>query len=314
MAPVRKPRALRPGGTVGIAAPAGPVAPELLARGVTWLEGAGFSVLQREDLLARRGYLAGDDERRAKELMELVEDERVDAILCARGGYGCHRIMDRLDAGAFARARKPLVGFSDVTTLLLWQLRCAGLTGIHGPMPARTSAGDEPDRERLVRLLCGDDADVRAMAGRACGGDAAEGLLVGGNLAVLAASLGCPWEVDTRGAILLLEDVGERPFRIDRVLAQLRAAGKLAGLAGIGVGSFEACEDENHPAVSACDVLEESLRPLGIPLVMDLPFGHGDRNVPWPFGVTGRIDGDAGTVVWEEAAVETADEAGAGAE
>ncbi len=305
MAGVAKPHALRPGGTVGLAAPAGPVDPERLARGVAWLEDAGFSVVQRDDLVARRGYLAGDDERRAKELMELVRDDRVDAILCTRGGYGCHRIVARLDAGAVAAARKPLVGFSDITTLHLWQLRRAGLASIHGPMPARAAEGDEPERERLVRMLCGDDAGDRSMAGRACGGGVAEGRLVGGNLAVLVASLACPWEIETEGAILMIEDVGERPFRIDRLLAQLGAAGKLSGLAGVAVGGFDGCEDEHYPVPTACDVLEEALRPLGVPLVMDLPFGHGERNVPWPHGVPARIDGDAGTVEWLEAAVET---------
>lgn len=307
MAPLRKPRALRPGGTIGLAAPAGPVDAGRLARGTAWLEAAGFTVARRDDLTARHGYLAGDDERRAKELMELVRDDRVDAILCARGGYGCHRIIEGLDAEAFREAAKPLVGFSDITTLLLWQLRCAGLAGIHGPMPARISQADGDDREALVRLLCGDDAGQRTLAGRACGGGTAEGRLVGGNLAVVAASLGCPWEIETDGAILMLEDVGERPYRIDRVLAQLGAAGKLAGVVGVGVGGFDACEDENYPVPTACDVLEEVLRPLGVPLVMDLPFGHGERNRPWPVGVTARIDGEAGTVEWLESVVESAD-------
>lgn len=302
---VRKPRALRPGGTIGLAAPAGPVDPERLARGERWLRDAGFEVLRRDDLVARRGYLAGDDERRAKELAELVEDDRVDAILCARGGYGCHRIVSSLDPRAFRAARKPLVGFSDVTTLLSWQLRCAGLAGIHGPMPARVNEAGEADRLALIRMLCGDDAGSRVLRGRPRGGGVAEGRLIGGNLTVLAASLGCPWELDTDDAILLLEDVGERPYRLDRVLAQLQAAGKLDGLSGVGIGSLLACEDGDCPSPSACEVIEEAFRPFGIPLVVDLPFGHANANAPWPVGIPGRIDGDAGTVEWLEAAVAT---------
>lgn len=291
------PRPLPPGGVVGLAAPAGPVDPDRLAAGCAWLEGAGFSVVRRDDLLARRGYLAGDDERRAKELAELVEDERVDAILCARGGYGCHRLVSRLDPEAFRAARKPLAGFSDVTTLLLWQLRCAGLAGFHAPMPAQRSSR-ECDREALVRLLCGEPPGTPALQGTPGGGGRSEGRLVGGNLTVLAASLGCPWEPDTEGAILMIEDVAERPYRLDRALAQLAAAGKLARLAGVGVGSFEACDDEAYPAPAACEVVAEALHPLGVPLVLDLPFGHGERNVPWPLGVVARIDGDAGTIDW----------------
>ena len=261
-------------------------------------------MVRREDLLSRRGYLAGDDERRAKELMELVENDAVDAILCARGGYGCHRVVSRLDADVFRAARKPLAGFSDVTTLLLWQLRCAGLAGFHAPMPAQTFSR-ECDREGLVRLLCGErpcgeEASLRGTPG---GGGTAEGRLLGGNLTVLAASLGCPWEVETEGAILLIEDVGERPYRLDRVLAQLREAGKLASLAGAGVGSFEACDDEAYPSPSACEVVEEALRPLGVPLVLGLPFGHGPENVPWPIGATARIDGGAGTIEWNSPSV-----------
>lgn len=281
---------------MGLAAPAGPVDPERLAAGCAWLEAAGFTVVRRDDLLARRGYLAGDDERRAKELMELVRDDRVDAILCARGGYGCHRVVPHLDPDAFRAARKPLAGFSDVTTLLLWQLCRAGLVGFHAPMPAQTNAREQ-DRQALVRRLCGDGGEG-VLAGRPAGGGAAEGRLVGGNLTVLAASVGTPWEPDTRGAILLLEDVGERPYRLDRALAQLRAAGKLDALAGVGVGGLDACDDEAYPVPTACEVLEEALRPLGVPLVLDLPFGHGECNVPWPLGLPARIDGDAGTVVW----------------
>lgn len=293
-APPVRPRPLRSGGTVGIAAPAGPVDPEVLARGEAWLRDAGFEVARRDDVLARRGYLAGDDARRAKELMELVRDDGVEAVVCARGGYGCHRMLADLDADAVRAAAKPLVGFSDVTTLLLWQLRCAGLTGFHGPMVGRRFRAE--DLETLVRALCGEPGAPGPLAGAPGGGGAAEGPLVGGNLTVLAASLGCPWEPDTRGAVLLLEDVGERPFRLDRVLAQLGAAGKLDGLAGVGVGSLAACEDANYPSPTARDVLEEALRPLGVPLVWDLPFGHGEANVAWPFGVRGRIDGDTGTV------------------
>jgi len=283
---------------VGIVAPAGPVDPERLAAGCAWLEGAGFTVLRRDDLLARRGYLAGDDERRAKELLDCVRDDAVDAILCARGGYGCHRLVSRLDPEAFRAARKPLAGFSDVTTLLLWQLRCAGLVGFHAPMPAQP-ASSAADREALVRLLCGEPGG--RLQGTPGGGGAADGRLVGGNLTVLAASLGCPWEIETEGAILLLEDVGERPYRLDRALAQLRAAGKLYALAGVGLGGFEACDDPAYPTPAACDVLDEALRPLGVPLVTGLPVGHGERNVPWPVGARARIDGDAGTIAWEGA-------------
>jgi muramoyltetrapeptide carboxypeptidase len=295
MPPLRKPRAVRRGATVGIAAPAGPIARELLEAGEALLRKLGFEPWHRPDVCARRGYLAGDDERRAAELAQLVEDPKVEAILCARGGYGLHRIMDRLDAARVRRAAKPLVGYSDVTTLLLWQRRCAGLVGFHGPMLERGDQLDEATRDALVRALTG--SRVRpVLEGRPLVSGWAEGRLTGGSLALVAASLRTPWEVDTAGAILMLEDVNERPFRIDRMLQQLRAAGKLHGLAGVGIGHTTDCVDPNYPSPSVEDVVDEVLRPLGVPVVVGLPFGHGAPNLTWPVGGRAAIDGDRGLV------------------
>lgn len=296
-----KPRALRPGATIGIAAPGGPVDAARFAEGCELWREAGFRVVHREDVCARRGYLAGDDARRVRELAGLVADRRVDAIVCARGGYGCDRILDRLDPAVFRTARKPLIGYSDITALLLWQRRRAGLTGFHGPMLER---GRELDREvfaELLAQLAGEPA--QPLRGRGRGGGRAEGRLVGGSLTMLAASIGTDWEIDTRGAILLLEEVGERPYRIDRMLQQLRGAGKLAALAGVGVGDVSTCVDPRYPSPEAEQVLEELLRPLRVPLVQGLPFGHLPRNRAWPFGARATIDGRRGEVTILEAGV-----------
>jgi muramoyltetrapeptide carboxypeptidase len=286
----RKPRALRPGGTIGIAAPAAAVDPEKLAAGEERWRKAGFEVVRRGDVLARHRYLAGDDARRAGELMALVADPDVDAIVCARGGYGSPRILERLDAAALRAAAKPLVGFSDVTALLLWQRRFAGLGGIHGPMLDR--GGDLRDEEMaaLVGLLTGAGPTRTTWIGSEGGGGRAEGRLTGGSLTMVAASLGTPWEIDTRGAVLLLEDVGERPYRIDRLLEQLRAAGKLGRAAAIGLGRFEGC-DEPGGAIGAAEVLREAVTRAGVPWVAGLPFGHGAPNLPWALGARARVDG-----------------------
>jgi muramoyltetrapeptide carboxypeptidase len=253
--------------------------------------------VHRSDVVAKRGYLAGDDDRRAAELAELVADPGVDAIVCARGGYGTPRILDRLDAAAFRAARKPLVGYSDITALLLWQRRCAGLVGFHGPMLERGSDVDPVSLRVLVAALAGErDEESRRWTGRALAGGCGTGRLVGGNLVLVAASLGTPWEVDTRGAILLVEEVNEPPYRIDRLFQQLRAAGKLAVLAGIGMGSFTGCEDERYPETSAEDVVAELARAHEIPLVAELPFGHCRHNRAWPIGARATLDGDAGTL------------------
>jgi muramoyltetrapeptide carboxypeptidase len=285
-----KPRALRPGGTIGIAAPAAAVDPEKLAAGEELWRKAGFPVVRRGDLLARHRYLAGDDARRAAELMELVADPRVEAIVCARGGYGSPRILDRLDAGVVRKARKPLVGFSDLTALLLWQRRAAGLMGFHGPMLDRGGDLRGEEMGALLAALTGSGPSRTVWPGTEGGGARAEGRLTGGSLSMIAASLGTPWEIDTRGAILLLEDTGERPYRIDRLLQQLRSAGKLARVAGIGLGRFESC-DEPNGSVTAAEVLREVLDEAGVPWVAGLPFGHGAPNLPWPMGARARLDG-----------------------
>jgi muramoyltetrapeptide carboxypeptidase len=291
-----KPRAIDPGATLGIAAPGGPVDPDKLAAGCEVLRRAGFRVVHRDDLTARHGYLAGDDARRAAELMELVANPAVDAIVCARGGYGCDRILDALDPLAFRAARKPLVGFSDITALLLWQRRCAGLSGFHGPMLERGGEVDADAQAMLLDELRGTASlpGILRGAGRLPG--IAQGRLTGGNLMLVTASIGTRWEIDTRGAILLIEEVSERPYRIDRMLQQLRGAGKLEALAGIGTGDLSTCVDDRYPRPCAEDVFEELAGRIGVPLVTGLPFGHVQGNRAWPLGVRATIDGDRGEI------------------
>ena len=311
MAALRKPRALPRGGTIGVAAPASAVDLELVeAAEKRWRE-AGFAVVRRDDLGARDRYLAGDDARRAAELRELWADPRIDAILCARGGYGCHRIIDRLDAAAARAAAKPLTGYSDITTLLLWQVRCARLVGLHGPMFER--GGDISDDEfgAMIEMLTGTERLPVTRAGREGFGAAVEGPLVGGSLTLVAASLGTPWAIEARGAILMLEDVGERPYRIDRLLQQLRCAGVLDGVVGVGLGHFERCDEpapseggqqargersEPTGAISSQQILREWLDAAGVPWVSGLPFGHGTPNLVWPMGARARLDGARATL------------------
>jgi muramoyltetrapeptide carboxypeptidase len=166
--------------------------------------------------------------------------------------------------------------------------------GFHGPMLDR---GDDVDSEAIAVLAAQLRGEARlplVLRGTGMGGGNARGRLVGGSLTLIAASIGTPWEIDTRGAILMLEDVGERPFRIDRCLAHLRAAGKLAPLAGVAVGGLVECSDPRYPEADAREVVLEALRPLGVPVVTDLPFGHVDDNRPWPVGARAELDGERG--------------------
>lgn len=305
MAALRKPRALRAGATLGIAAPGGPVDPALTDAGCARLERAGFRVRRRDDLTARHGYLAGDDERRITELRELWADPEIDAIVCARGGYGCDRILHRLDPAWARDAAKPLVGYSDVTALLLWQARQAGLAGFHGPMLEYGDALDERSLECMLGWLTGETPPPVRFAGTPVVAGAAEGPLVGGSLTLLAASIGTVWEVETRGAILLLEEVGESPYRVDRMLQQLRGAGKLEGLVGIGVGDVSTCTDAKY-GTCVDDVVAEMAESLGVPCVRDLAFGHSPLNLAWPFGGRAKIDGAEGEICMLERGVEVA--------
>ena len=304
MPSLRRPRGIRPGARIAIAAPAGPVDPEALVSGRTALERLGFEVVVREDVLDRDGYLAGSDDRRAAEMMEFVRDPEIDAILCARGGYGCHRIVDLLDPIAFRKAAKPLVGYSDITTLLLWQRKHAGLVGIHGPMLEKKDSLTGEAGSALIRALQG-TGPLPRYTGQTLVAGWAEGRLVGGSLTVCVASLGTSWEIDTRECILMLEDVTELPYRIDRMLQQLRAAGKFERAVGIALGEFKDCDDERYPDWTVDRLFDEAFGGLGIPVVVGLPFGHGDENRPWPFAGRAAIDGSRGELEILESAVTT---------
>ena len=296
-----KARAVRKGDCIAVVAPGFAVIPSRLEAGAERLRSAGFRVCWRPDVLAEDGYLAGDDARRAAELMQWIRDGDVAAIVCARGGWGAARLLDRLDAARVRKARKPLVGFSDATTLLLWQLRRAGLAGFHGPMLEREAGPSDEELERLVRALLGEP--LPPLAGQGRRGGRAEGRLVGGSLTLLAASLGTRFEVDTRGAILAFEEIGEKPYAIDRDLQHLAAAGKLAAAAGFAVGSLLGCEDPKRATPTADEVVVSVLSRFRKPLVTGLPFGHAQPNLVWSVGVRARLDGKRGELTMLEAGV-----------
>jgi muramoyltetrapeptide carboxypeptidase len=299
---LRRPRAISEGATLGVAAPAFAVDARCVEEGAAWLRSAGFRVKFDEGLFERRGYLAGDDRRRAAELHALLDDPEVDAVVCARGGYGCQRVLPRLDAERFRAAGKALLGYSDVTVLLLWQLRQAGLTGFHGPM-LEHGGWSAPETEAVRAALAGVAGEV-VLAGEGRAAGRAEGRLVGGSLKLATTSLGTPFEIDTDGALLLFEDVAEKPYAVDRMLQQLLAAGKLERAVGVGFGHLTGCVDPKRAEPTAEQVIVETLAATGLPLVLGLPFGHGRPNLPWPVGVRGAIDGERGEVVVLEAGVE----------
>ncbi len=300
------PARLRPGDTIAVPAPAGPVLPDAARAGLMLLA-SRYNVIHDEKIFERTGFLAGSDDRRADEMNRYLRDPDVRAIIPARGGYGVMRIVDRLDADALRRDPKPIVGFSDITALSLWCVRDAQVRPIHGPMVNQLGRLPPEDAEWLVRTL--EDPtppgawpeDLRRVGAR--GGGTVEGRLVGGNLELLTRLLGTPYAPDLGASVLLIEDVGERPYRVDRALTQLKLAGALDGVRAVAVGDFLRCVEEDGAPPSVEAVIEERLTTFDLPGVSGVPVGHGDRNRAFSVGARCAVDLGAGKLIVEEGAV-----------
>jgi len=296
---LRHPAPLRPGDRVAVVAPASPPDPEKLEAGLRRLEAAGLIVERGRTLSARRGYLAGDDRLRADELNHYLQRTDIRAIFCARGGYGCLRLLPLLDYEAAARAPKLLVGYSDITALHLALLQRARLPGLSGPMVAIDwPLLDDETEQRFWELAGGAAPDplppVGSASPRVLRPGAAEGPLVGGTLSVLVRLVGTPFLPDLTGAILFLEDIGEAPYRIDGMLAQLRLAGVLDRLTGLILGDFSDCAPSaSTPSLALDDVLADYFGAAPYPVVADFPYGHVATKNTLPVGVRARLVADA---------------------
>jgi len=289
-------KTLETGSIVDLVAPAGPFDRARFEEGVGWLRTFGLVPRFDESILSRTGYLAGDDARRLSELTRAIEAPDSQAIWCVRGGFGCTRLLPGLDVAAVRRANKLLIGFSDVTALhAVWNL--AGVASVHGSMVARLAIEPELQRNRLFDLVLGKAGDDRLMGEGVLGG-AVSGPLGGGNLALLAALCGTPWQPRFEASIVFLEDVGERPYRLDRMLTQCTQAGLFTGIRGLVFGDFTDC-DEADGSSTARGVLHDFARRLGVPAIEGIHAGHGAVNDPLPFGITARIDGSTGTLAFE---------------
>jgi len=303
---VRKPRALLPGHAIGVCAPSGPVNPEALDAGLAWLAEQGHPLVLGKSLRSRTGYLAGGDAERLADFLTLVRDPQVAVILCARGGYGIGRFLRGVPAAELREARKLVVGYSDATLLLSFLYSCAGLASLHGPMLERQDITPEA-RARELALMRGEPAGLAALAGRPVRAGRVEAPLVGGNLKLLQASIGTPWQVDLRGAILFLEEVSEAPYALDRALVHLREAGVLDGVLGVAIGQLVRCESERYPGASAGEAVRDVLsNAVDGPIVEDLPFGHVADNQALGVGVRARLDGARGELMLLEPVVEVA--------
>ncbi|KAF0646464.1 hypothetical protein K701_28780 [Streptomyces fradiae ATCC 10745 = DSM 40063] len=303
LVPLTRPERLRPGARVAVVSPSGPVLGERLAAGLAVLRGWGLDAVALPHVLDRHPgarYLAGVDEDRARDLQAAWCDPDVDAVVCARGGYGAQRVVDLLDWDAMrAAGPKVFVGFSDATALHEAFALRMGLATLHGPMAGTAGFLEEAATRASLRAALTEPEAARVLGSptaRPLVPGRARGVTVGGCLSLLASNLGTPdGRASLRGGLLLLEDVGEEPYRIDRMLTQLLRAGLLDGLAGVALGSWAEC----GPYEEVRAVLRDRLGGLGVPVVEELGFGHGAPALTVPLGVPAVLDADAGTLTVE---------------
>jgi muramoyltetrapeptide carboxypeptidase len=289
-----RPEALQPGDTVGIIAPSSGFRRDELEAGCAHLLRLGYRPFHLESIFERDLYFGGKVERRVRELHEMFARPEVKAILCARGGYGSNYLLPHLDLELIRANRKIFVGCSDVTTLLTYLCDAAGLVAFHGPMVAGDFArpGGVDEASWLAAVSSGvayqrefANDDVQALAK----GDA-EGVLYGGCLSLLCASLGTPYEIRTEGTILFIEDRAERPYRIDRMLMQLKLAGKFNDVRGLIFGEMIDCQEPGAIDYTLQQVILRTLGDLEIPVAFGLKSGHvSSRALTLPLGVQARV-------------------------
>jgi muramoyltetrapeptide carboxypeptidase len=297
MRPSPLPPPLAPGARVALIAPAGPLKnPGELAASITHARALGWEPVAGKHALGRYGYLAGTDAERLDDLNTALRDDAIDAVWCLRGGYGVMRLLDDIDYDALRRRPRTILGYSDITALHAAIGLRSALVTYHGP--TARGALSTFSRDSLERaIVAQEDSCGIAIGARTLRGGRAEGRLVGGNLALLTALAGTPYAPDYRGAILVLEDVGEATYRIDRMLTQLRLAGVLSQLAGIAFGHFtEATAPHDAASRPLDDVLREAADAAGVPAVAGIPIGHIDEQWTIPLGARAALDADAATL------------------
>ncbi|MCK9212199.1 MAG: LD-carboxypeptidase [Ignavibacteriaceae bacterium] len=316
-AKIIKPKKLKTGDTIGLISPGGFITEQQLEESKTNISSLGFSVVAAKNILKRYGYLAGTDKERTEDLHEMFSNTKVDGIVCVRGGYGCARVLDFLDFNLIKRNPKILIGYSDITALLYGIFSQTGLIGFHGPVA--TSTFNEFSVNNFKNVLMNpqlkmslhhafEDATKSEYKPFVIRGGKAKGKLVGGNLSIVASLIGTKYDIDTKGKIIFLEEVGEEPYRVDRMLTQMIQAGKFKHASGIALGVFTKCEskpDESGIAnsFSLSEVLRERLFQLGIPVLYGLSFGHIVNKFTLPFGINAELDVDNQSLTLLEKAV-----------
>ena len=299
------------GSRVGIASPASGATNRDIKSFIELCNVRGYKPVKGELIAHRDGYLSAPDQQRADEFMRMIDDPSIDAIVCARGGYGVMRILPMLDYGAIRDANKIIMGYSDITSLLIAANQLSGIVTYHGPVasstfneftiesfdavmspPPATMGKDSTSEYDLPSFQDSRVTTVVPGVGR--------GRLTGGNLAMVEATLGTKYEIDTTDAILFLEEINEEPYRIDRMLTHLWLAGKLQTCKGIAIGNFKNCEAKgisiSGPSFTLKEVIQERTKDLGIPVVYGLPFGHVKSKLTLPLGVEAELNANTKTI------------------
>ena len=295
-----KPRRLSPGATVGVVAPAGRVDSNDLQQGIVYLERMGFKVILGRHIEKAYRYFAGKDQERAEDLSSMLSNQEVAAVLCARGGFGSARILPYLDLARLSISPKIFVGSSDITTLLHFLSKKLSWVTFHGPMVA-TQFGKNPTvsmEKNFLQILSGEAVEMRFPGVTALRSGAAEGVLTGGCLTLLCATVGTDYEIETEGKILFLEDTDEPPFRIDRMLTYLKAIKKFDSVEGVVFGQMPRCQPE-----LLSEIIMDILADFRFPILFGFPSGHGDGTATLPFGVSVRLDGGVCSLRMVESAV-----------
>ncbi len=308
---LKKPAALRPGATLGLCAPSGSVSePARVPLAVEKLRALGFEVVVAPGCADSYGYLAGSDKTRANDLNALFADPGIDGIICLKGGYGTPRILDMIDWDMIARNPKAFVGYSDITAIHLGINRLSSLVSFHGPMPSSDMIPDFDEfsassllsalgsTESLGRIDNPPGRELKCLVpGRA------EGRITGGNLSLVAATIGTPWQIDARESILFLEDIDEAPYRVDRMLTQLRLAGIFRECRGVVLGDWNNCA--SAPGKKSLELAEvfRDILPGDKPVLANLAAGHCTPKLTLPLGLRVGMDAEALLLEYLEPAV-----------
>lgn len=291
--PLIKPARLRKGDQIGVVAPAGPVKPSELAPGIQLLQSMGFEVLLGRHLYENMDYLAGTDESRLEDLQDMFRDPLVRAIICARGGYGTMRILERLDYNLIRNQPKVLMGYSDITALLLALYKKIGLLSFHGPMVKDLTKNKNRNFQSFLDLAASHEGmNLEFTERQVIRHGQGRGILIGGNLSLIFHLARTPFMPSLRGVILFIEDRGEASYRIDRMLTSLKLMGTFNDLAGLVVGEFQGSGDP----VILYRLLIETIPDSGVPIIVGLPIGHGNNNRCLPLGLPFTLDTESRTL------------------